>query len=45
MLFITSRFFLRGLLKSWYRGGETKIKVENEEHVTVMEDEIGKNPI
>ena len=42
---ITSKFFLWGLLKSQYRGGETKIKVENEEHVRVMEDEIGKNPI
>ena len=25
--------------------GETRIKVENEEHVEVMEDEIGKKPI
>ena len=24
---------------------ESKIKVENEEHVAVIEDEIGKNPI
>ena len=32
-------------IKSQYRGGEAKIKVENEEHVTVMEDAIGKNPI
>ena len=35
---------LWGLLKSQYRG-ETKIKVENEEHVRVMEDEIGKKLI
>ena len=31
--------------KSQIRGEETKIKVENEEHVTVMEDDIGKKPI
>ena len=42
---ITSRLFLWGLLESQYIGGEIKIKVENEEHVRVMEDEIGKNPI
>ena len=30
--------FYGGLLKSQYRGGETRIKVENEEHVAVMED-------
>jgi len=42
---ITSIFLLWGLLKSYYIGGETKIKVENEEYVRVMEDEIGKNPI
>ena len=34
-----------GLLESYYRGGETKIKVEREEHVPVMEDEIGKKTI
>ena len=37
--------FYIGLLKNEYKGGETKIKVENDEHVPMMEDKIGKNPI
>ena len=37
--------FYGRLLKSQYRGGETKIQVDNEEHVMVMEDKIGKKPI
>ena len=37
--------FYGGLLESYYRGGETKIKVESEDHVPVMEDEIGKKTI
>ena len=37
--------FYEVLFKSQYRGGKTKIKVENEEHVVMMEDEIGKKPI
>ena len=38
-------YFYWGLLESYYRGEETKIKVESEEHVLVMEDEIGKKTI
>ena len=42
---ITSIFLLWGLLKSYYIGGETKIKVENEEHVTVIwKMRLGKRP-
>ena len=37
--------FYGGLLESYYRGGETKIKVEIEENLSVMEDGIGKKTI
>ena len=37
--------FYGRLLKSQYRGGEAKIKVESEEYVQVMDDETGKKII
>ena len=38
-------YFYGRLLKSQYRGGEAKIKVESEEYVQAMDDETGKKII
>ena len=44
MIYHVQILFMGGTQELVYKGGETKIKVENKEHVVVMEDDIGKFP-
>ena len=45
MIYHVQILFMGGTQELVYKGGETKIKVESEEHVPVMEYEIGKKAI